>query len=90
MKRANIFISGRVHGVGFRYSTKRAAQKHSIKGWVKNLSDGRVEIIAEGSEQDMKEFLAWCNKGPMWSKVTDVEVEEEKASGEFSGFEIEF
>jgi acylphosphatase len=59
-----IHVRGRVQGVGFRYSTIRAARNHGITGYVKNMPDGSVYIEAEGSGKQLKSFVDWCLKGP--------------------------
>jgi acylphosphatase len=64
-------VSGRVQGVGFRNWTQKTAQKMNISGWVRNLSDGRVEIKAKGSEMDELKFWQACQKGPLFSKVIE-------------------
>ncbi len=87
MKRLHIFVSGRVQGVFFRANTVKVANKLGIKGWVKNLSDGRVEIVAEGSEEKLREFVEWLKKGPMLAKVTDLIIEEQTPTNEFKNFE---
>lgn len=79
-----INISGRVQGVGFRFETRQMARIHGIKGFVKNMNDGRVYIEAEGNELQMKEFLTWCRKGPTHSRVDEVSTE----MGEIKGFEF--
>jgi len=76
MKSYHIHILGRVQGVGFRYFTLQAAQKNSVSGWVKNLPDGSVEIIATGSDDRLKAFLHAVSKGPSYSRVMDVQVDE--------------
>jgi len=76
MKAYHIHILGRVQGVGFRYFTLQAAQKNSVSGWVKNLPDGSVEIIATGSDDRLKNFLEAVSKGPSYSRVMDVQVDE--------------
>ena len=76
MKSYHIHILGRVQGVGFRYFTLRAAQNHGVSGWVKNLPDGSVEIIATGSEDCLNVFLKAVSAGPSYSRVTNVEVDE--------------
>ncbi|MCD6575782.1 MAG: acylphosphatase [Nanoarchaeota archaeon] len=87
MKRFHIFVSGRVQGVFFRANTVEVARKLGIVGWVRNLRDGRVEIVAEGSEEKLKEFVEWLKKGPILAKVVDIVIEEETPTGEFSDFE---
>ena len=63
-KRIHIFVTGRVQGVFFRQSTKVMAIKNNVKGWVRNLDDGRVEIIGEGEIQDIENLTQWCKTGP--------------------------
>jgi acylphosphatase len=86
MKQVHIFLSGKVQGVGFRYFTRRIAEELDIKGWVRNLYDGRVEVIAEGDR--LEEFVAMVKKGPVGSKVDDIEVCELDEEIGYSGFEI--
>lgn len=77
-KNLQISISGRVQGVGFRYSAVHKAQQLGIKGFVKNMYDGSVFIEAEGDEISMDHFLIWCNKGPSFSRVEKVSTTEGK------------
>jgi len=88
MVRAHIFVSGRVQGVFFRENTRKRAEKLGIKGWVRNLPDGRVEAVFEGEEQAVKEIIKWAQKGPIWAKVEEVEVKWEEYKGEFNDFQI--
>lgn len=88
MKRFRLFAYGRVQGVFYRAFARRCAMLLSIKGRARNLPDGRVEIIAEGREHDMREFVAKLRKGPDGASVDNVESEEEQFTGEFSSFEI--
>lgn len=78
MKRAHIFISGFVQGVGFRHFVKRKAQEIGLTGWVKNLPDGRVEVVFQGPKEKIEEIIILCRKGPFLSEVEDVEVEWEE------------
>ena len=87
MKRYHIFVSGRVQGVFFRANTIEVANKLGIKGWVRNLKDGRVEIVAEGSEDKLNELVEWLKKGPILAKVVDLVIKEENPTGEFESFE---
>ena len=89
-KRIHLFYSGRVQGVGFRFSTERVALSLGIVGWVKNLSDGKVEVIAEGEEAKLVHFLEKIKEGPMKPYIRGVEVEWQEAKGEFSDFGIRF
>jgi acylphosphatase len=68
-----IHVSGYVQGVGFRWSAAREAKRHGITGFVKNLSDGRVYIEAEGSAAQLEAFIEWCKKGPGFGFVESVE-----------------
>ncbi len=85
-KRWHIWVSGQVQGVFYRASTAEIAKQLGLTGWVRNLPDGRVEIVAEGSAQGLKKLLAWCHQGPPAAQVTSVEVQEEAATGEFERF----
>ena len=67
------FVSGKVQGVFFRYGTKLKAQKLGLTGWVKNLSDGRVELIACGEKEQVEQLHKWLFKGPIEAHVTNVE-----------------
>ena len=86
--RAHIFVSGRVQGVWFRQKTKQKAEKLGVFGWVKNLSDGRVEAVFEGNKQQVEQMVIWARKGPFWAKVNDIDISWEKYKGEFNFFEI--
>lgn len=83
-----VFVSGRVQGVGFRYFTYRQATKLELTGYVCNLSDGRVEIVAIGQRDNVEQLLEWLNAGgPPSAKVEHIAVNE--YSGEpFSTFKI--
>jgi acylphosphatase len=88
--RAHVVIDGRVQGVCFRLDTRRAALKRSVKGWVRNLPDGRVEAVFEGDESDVKSMMHWCDAGPPLARVGKVSVEWEPYTGQFDSFEITF
>lgn len=90
MKRVHVWISGNVQGVFFRASTRRKAMDLSIKGWVKNLEDGRVEAVIEGEDKAVKEMIEFLQKGPFGAKITKFEAKEEKYTGEFEFFEINY
>ena len=83
----NIRISGRVQGVGFRYSCRNIAYLLEIKGYVRNLPDGDVYIEAEGERVQVDEFLAWCREGPPRAEVERVEVEDGEVVG-FGDFQL--
>jgi len=86
--RAHVYISGKVQGVFFREYTRKKAQSLGIKGWVRNLRDGRVEAIFEGEKEKVEEMISWCHEGSPYSKVEKVEVKWEEYRGEFNDFEI--
>ena len=75
--RAHVFVSGQVQGVGFRWSTVDEAEKFGVNGWVRNLPDGRVEAVFEGTQDVVDKMIAWCYEGPKLSVVESVEVEYE-------------
>ena len=85
----HIFLSGRVQGVGFRAFTRQQAAVLDIKGWVKNLADGRVEIIVQGEKPEVKEMISKLKEGPSFAKVEDIEINEEEPD-DFSGFKIKY
>ena len=80
MIRAHLFVEGRVQGVFFRYETKEKAIEKRVKGWVRNLGDGRVEVLFEGEKDRVEELIEWCHRGPFGAKVrkVDVSIEEIK------------
>lgn len=90
MRRVRVYISGRVQGVFFRAYTKEEADRLGLKGWVRNLPDGRVEAVFEGPASAIEEMIRWCHRGSPASKVTSVEVEEEPYTGEFKDFSIRY
>jgi len=88
--RVHALIRGRVQGVFFRDSTRRAAQGLGVTGWVRNLADGSVEAVFEGAKTDVEAVLAWCRQGPPHARVDSVETENEPYAGEFGGFTIRY
>lgn len=86
-KRVHLYVSGRVQGVWFRQGTAQQAQALGLTGWVRNLSDGRVEVVAEGEPWRLERLIAYCHDGPPLARVEEVEVVEEPATGEFRSFE---
>lgn len=86
--RAHIYVSGIVQGVFYRSETRDVAQARNVKGWVRNLRDGRVEAVFEGEKPDVEAVLAFCRKGPPGAHVTALEVEWEEWKEEFKDFKI--
>ena len=86
--RVHIFVSGKVQGVYYRQNTLQKAQELGIVGWVRNLSDGRVESVMEGSKVDIDKMLAWCKQGPLDAKVEEVKIIDEEFKNEFLTFDI--
>lgn len=82
-------ISGEVQGVGFRYFAQRSAARHQVRGYVKNLEDGRVEVFAQGGEKYVEAFKHDMIAGPTYSKVEEVEEIVLQPSREYSTFRIE-
>jgi acylphosphatase len=85
--RCRAVVRGRVQGVAFRASTREAARRAGIDGWVRNLADGGVEAVFEGDPTGVATLLAFCREGPAWAEVSDLEVFHEVPRGD-SGFEI--
>jgi acylphosphatase len=87
MKALEIYVSGVVQGVGFRYYTTRIAKELGIKGFVKNLPDGRVYIYAVGEENSLEKFISYVRQGPPLAVVRDVELRNAEIK-EFERFEV--
>lgn len=88
-KRLHAYYSGSVHGVGFRFTAERIATSLGIYGWVKNLRDSRVEVVCEGTESTLKEFLRKVDS-VFKSYIRDMDTEWGEATGEFSYFDIRY
>ena len=87
-KRIHALISGRVQGVAFRWVTEDLAHQMNVVGWVKNLPDGRVEVMAEAEENILGEFVEFLKRGPRHAIVEDIKIEWMEYIGEFGSFEI--
>jgi acylphosphatase len=85
--RAHVFIKGRVQGVFFRQSTQLKAQSLGVKGWIRNLFDGRVEVVFEGDKSQVEILVDYCRIGPPAARVENIEVNYENYKGEFYSFE---
>jgi acylphosphatase len=88
--RLHAVVQGRVQGVNFRYYTQQCAAELGLDGWVANLDDGSVEVVAEGSSHALAELLAFLQTGPSLARVENVDLHWEKATGEFSGFRARY
>ena len=88
MKNLTMKIYGDVQGVGYRISAYWVARKLYVAGFVMNEPDGSVYVEAEGEQEALDRFLAWCRKGPITAKVTKVDVAWSAAHGKFTGFKI--
>lgn len=86
--RARIFVSGRVQGVFYRDNTRRWASSKELKGWVRNLPDGRVEALVEGDKESIQTLIGQMREGPPMARIDNMEVEWEEFKGEFSDFRI--
>lgn len=90
MERWHYYISGHVQGVGFRWYVSSIAQECSVVGWVRNLPDGRVEIVAEAEPEALDLFTEKIKKSYLGMNIYDINIEKEKATGEFTKFKINF
>lgn len=88
IKRWHLLVSGKVQGVSYRAYTEQKAADLGLTGVVRNLPDGRVEIIAEGSEAELQALQDWCFSGPPLAVVEDVVKETQTATGEFTRFRV--
>lgn len=88
-KRFQAFFSGAVQGVGFRFTAERIARKFSVSGFVKNLPNGQVELVAEGRDESVEQFLQAVREAFSHS-IQDVKVDWSPATGEFKNFGIKF
>ncbi|MBI4398210.1 MAG: acylphosphatase [Candidatus Omnitrophica bacterium] len=88
--RMRIKVTGYVQGVAFRAYAERVARQHHLTGWVRNLSDGSVEIVAEGEKKNLLRLKDWAERGPSLARVSRISVSEEPATGEVSDFSIRY
>ncbi len=82
-----VLYSGRVQGVGFRYTTHEVAQTHAVTGFVRNLRDGRVELVAEGAPAELESFLAAVARA-MSGSIDSQDVQTVAVSGTYQSFDI--
>lgn len=88
MGRLRMIVRGRVQGVLFRRAIANQASELGLTGWVKNLSDGGVEIVAEGPRRELEILAAWANEGPRMARIESVEEQWAEFQGGFDGFRI--
>ena len=88
MQQALINITGKVQGVGFRYSAVHAAQKLNLKGYVRNLPDGRVEALVQGENPSILQFIEWCKEGPAHAKIDQIHTLWQEVVDSYESFEI--
>jgi acylphosphatase len=88
--RAHVVVNGRVQGVFFRAATKREAESLGVKGWVRNLPDGKVEAVFEGEEDVVKMLVDFSKQGPPRAKVSSVDLEWETYTGQFRSFRVDY
>ena len=86
--RVHLFILGRVQGVFFRENTKKKAKELKLTGWVRNLEDKRVEILAEGEKENIEDLIEWIKKGSFLAKVENIEINWQDYKKEFKDFQI--
>ncbi|MBK8171045.1 MAG: acylphosphatase [Sandaracinaceae bacterium] len=87
-KQIHLVVRGRVQGVFYRASAAREAKRLGLTGWVKNRQDGAVEMVIEGEEDQVKDFLSWAQHGPSTARVENVETRWRSYTGEHPGFRI--
>ena len=86
----HVYVSGYVQGVAFRYTAIRQARRLGVTGWVRNLRDGRVELLIEGEESLVNEIVDWCRHGPRTASVSGIQTESLPYTGKFSDFDVRF
>jgi len=86
--RRRCFVSGRVQGVFFRASTVREAALLGLRGFARNLTDGRVEVLVEGEKEKVESLVRWLHKGPPLARVSSVEVRDEELAGDLGPFDV--
>ncbi len=90
MIQLRIIVSGKVQGVGYRYFSQMKAVQYGVKGWVKNLADGSVEVIARGENNQLEPFIADLRKGNPFSKINNLEITEMDQLEHFHSFTIKY
>lgn len=86
-RQVHALVRGVVQGVGFRYHTQHQARQLGLAGWVRNLPDGSVEVLAEGSADAVQRLVDWLGRGPSSARVQDVQVDQRTPTG-LTGFDV--
>lgn len=86
--RAHVYVSGKVQGVNFRAQARDEGRRAGVDGWVRNLGDGRVEAVFEGSRGAVQRLVSWCYSGPLHAEIEHVEVQWEEPTGTEGPFGI--
>ena len=89
-RRVRLRVTGIVQGVCFRLETRREARRLGVCGFVRNMADGSVEVVAEGTDSRVEALMAWCRKGPPHARVTSVACRDEEPTGTESGFRVAY
>lgn len=87
---ARLLVKGRVQGVGYRYYILRHAQELGLSGYVRNVPNGEVEIVAEGERDRIEQLIDYARRGPVFAHVQDVVVEWGPPTGQYSRFEVRY
>lgn len=90
LARLHAVVDGQVQGVNFRVATRRQAQSLGLVGWVRNLPDDSVEVLAEGARPNLQQLLNWLHVGPPAARVRDVRFTWHDAENTFSQFTVQF
>ncbi len=88
--RIHMLVSGQVQGVYFRENTRKKAEELGISGWVQNMLDGRVEIVAEGNKEKLEELARWAKQGPAFAKVEEFQTDWQEYKGGLEEFQIRY
>ena len=83
-KSVRLYINGTVQGVFFRMFVKENAERHDVKGFIRNLEDGRIEVFLEGDAEGVNKMIELCKKGPKHAQIRNVEIKPER----FQGFRV--
>ena len=88
MFQAHLIISGKVQGVFYRASCQEVAQRLGLTGWVENLQNENVEVLAQGEKEKIEKLIEWCKKGPAGARVSDLEIKYQNIVERFISFQI--